>query len=183
MNGLGRRPDGENRDEREGTATSGSVGAGEKQRVAGGGRSEPGGGELPAGKAIVEEVSGRRSEGAEASRCGTSERARQAGEVSATSAEAGAGEVWRGRGRAVWSDVGGGTFGERGRAAHRRGDVAAMAVEGRVVESAAAAETVSAAARAAAALWGVGADGRKFSRLVGRARAWRLHDEHDRRRH
>ena len=33
MNGLGRRPDGENRDEPEGTATSGSAGAGEGKEL------------------------------------------------------------------------------------------------------------------------------------------------------
>jgi hypothetical protein len=39
-------------------------------------------------------------------------------------------------------------------------------VGGRIVEAATEAEAVSAAARETAALWGVGADGRKFSRLV-----------------
>src|ERR1019366_3474651 len=62
------------------------------------------------------------------------------------------------------------------------GNAAAMDAGGRVVESATQAETVSAAAGAAAAFWGIGADGRKFSRLVGGARFGGLPDEHDRRR-
>src|SRR6266851_222579 len=150
MNGLGRRPDGENRDEPEGTATGRSAGASEEQR-------------------------------AEAWQCGTRERASQAGEISPTGDEAGAGEVWGGRRRAIWADAGGRTFRERRRDADRRGDAAAVDASRRAVESAAEAETVSAAARTTAALWGVGADGWKFSRLVGGARSGRMHDEHDRR--
>src|ERR1700688_1604082 len=118
MNGLGRRPDGENRDEREGIATSGSVGTGEKQNAEGGGCGEPGGRELPAGEAVVEEVSGRRGKTAEASEGGGSTPTSQASEISATSDEAGAREVRGRRGRAVRADVGGGTFGKRRRAAH-----------------------------------------------------------------
>src|SRR5579863_885897 len=163
MDGLGRRPDGENRDEPEGTATGGSADAGEKQRAEGGGCSEPGGSKLPAGEAVVEEVSGGRGQGVEASQCGTSERASQAGGISPTSAEAGAGEVWGRRGRTVWADAGGRTLVERRRAADGRGDAAAVDAVGRAVESAAEAEAVSAAAGATTALWGVGADGRKLS--------------------
>src|ERR1017187_4483598 len=100
MNGLGRRPDGENRDEPEGIATCGSVGAGEKQRVEGGGCGEPGEGELPAGEAVVEAVWGGRGQRVEASRSGTSERAGQAGEVSSAGAEGGAGVVGGKRGGA-----------------------------------------------------------------------------------
>jgi hypothetical protein len=48
----------------------------------------------------------------------------------------------------------------------RRVDAAAVDVGGRIVEAATEAEAVSAAARETAALWGAGADGRKFSRLV-----------------
>src|SRR5712691_8594070 len=92
MNGLGRRPDGENRDEPEGTATGRSAGASEEQRVEGGGCGELGGGELPAGEAVVEEISGGRGQRAEAWQCGTRERASQAGEISPTGDEAGAGE-------------------------------------------------------------------------------------------
>src|ERR1019366_697765 len=181
MNGLGRRPDGENWDESEGTASSGSVGASEEQRREGGGCSEPGGSKLPAGEAAVEEVSGGRGQRVEAPQCGTSQCASQAGEISPTGDEAGAGEVWGRRGRTVWADAGGRTFGKRGRATDRRGDLAAVDAGRRAVEAATQAETVSPAARETAALWGVGADGRKFSRLVGGARSWRLHDEHDRR--
>src|ERR1700676_3213256 len=182
MNGLGRRPDGENRDEPEGTATCGSAGAGEKQGVEGGGCGEPDGGELPAGEAVVEAVSGARGQRAEASQCGTGERASQAGEISAAGAAVGAGEIWGRRGRAIWADAGGGTFGPRRRAADGRGDVAWVDVGGRIVEAATKAETVSSAARAAASFWRVGADGWKFSRLAGGSRPGRLHDEHDRRR-
>ena len=119
MNGLGRRPDGENRDEPEGAATGGSAGASEEQRVEGGGCGEPGGGELPAGEAVVEAVSGGRGPRAEASQCGTGERASQAGEVSSAGAGAGAGEVRGRRGRAVWADAGGRALGERRRDADR----------------------------------------------------------------
>src|SRR5258708_5570734 len=62
------------------------------------------------------------------------------------------------------------------------GDAAAVEVGGRAVEAATQAETVSPAARATAALWGVGADGRKFSRLVGGVGSGRLPDEHGGRR-
>src|SRR6202521_3283477 len=171
MNGLGRRPDGENRDELEGTASGRGVGASEKRRVAGGECREFGGSELPASEAIVEAVSGGRGQRAEASQCGTSQRASQAGEVSPAGDEAVAGEVWGRRGRAIWADAGGRTFGERRRNADRRGDTAAVDVGGGVVEETTEAETVSAAARATAAFWGVGADGRKFSRLVEIGRA------------
>src|SRR5579864_3233453 len=181
MNGLGRRPDGENRDEPGGIATCRSAGASEKQRVEGGGCSEPGGSKLPAGEAVVEAISRGRGQRVEASQCGTSQCASQAGEISAAGDEAGAGEVRGKRGRAIWADAGGRTFGQRRRDADRRGDAAAVDVGGRAVEAATEAETVSAAARTTAALWGVGADGRKFSRLVGGARSGRMPDEHDRR--
>src|SRR5882762_3120409 len=133
MNGLGRRPDEENRDESEGITTCGSVGAGEKQGIEGEGCGEPGEGELPAGEAVVEAVSGARGQRVEASQCGASESASQAGEISSAGAAAGAGEVRGRRGRAVWANAGGGTFGERGRDEDRRGDVAAMDAGRRVV--------------------------------------------------
>src|ERR1019366_1453668 len=183
MSGLGRRPDGENRDEPEGTASSRSAGTSEKQRAEGGGCGEPGGGELSAREAVVEAVSGRRGPRAEASQCGTWESASQASEVSPAGDEVGAGEVWGRRGRAIWADAGSRTFGERRRVADRRGDAAAVDAGRRVVEPEAQAETVSSAPRATATLWGVGADGWKFSRLVGGTRSGRMHDEHDRRRH
>src|SRR5579859_3124354 len=110
MNGLGRRPDGENRDEPEGIATCGSVGASEEQGVEGGGCSESGGSKLPAGEAAVEAVSRGRGPRVEASQCGTSQCASQAGEISSAGDEAGAREVRGRRGRAVWSDAGGRTF-------------------------------------------------------------------------
>src|SRR5450759_2630758 len=181
MSGLGRRPDGENWDEPKGTASGGSAGASEKQRAEGSGCGEPGGGELPAGEAVVEAVSGRRGQRAEASRCGTCECASQTGEISPTGAEAGAREVWSRRGRAVWADSGGRKFGERRRDADRCGDAAAMDAVGRAVEPTTQAKTVSSAPGATAALWGVGADGRELSRLVGAAWSGRMHDEHDRR--
>ena len=43
MNGLGRRPDGENWDEPEGVGSGRSVGTGEEQRIEGGGCGKPGG--------------------------------------------------------------------------------------------------------------------------------------------
>src|ERR1700676_373760 len=98
MSGLGRRPDGENWDEPEGTASSGSVGTSKKQRAEGGGCGESGGSELPESEAVVEAVSGGRGQRAEASQCGTSQRASQAGEVSSAGDEAVAGEVWGRRG-------------------------------------------------------------------------------------
>src|SRR5579859_7230478 len=77
MDGLGRRPDGENGDEPERIAASGSAGASEKQRVEGSGCGEPGGGELPTSEAVVEAVSRRRGPRAEAWQCRTSQRASQ----------------------------------------------------------------------------------------------------------
>src|ERR1035437_3473724 len=181
MNGLGRRPDGENRDEQEGTASSGSAGTSEKQSAEGGGCRERGGGELPAREAVMEAVSGGRGPRAEASQCGTCESASQAREVSSAGDEAGAGEVRGRRGRAIWADSGGRTFGERRRDADRCGDAAAMDAVRRAVEPTTQAKTVSSAPGATAALWGVGADGRELSRLVGGAWFGRMHDEHDRR--
>src|ERR1019366_9040543 len=131
MNGLGRRPDGENWDEPEGVGSGRSVGTGEEQRIEGGGWGEPGGGELPEGQGVVEEVSGGRGQRVEASRSGTSERASQAGEVSSAGGEAGGGEVGGRRGRAVWADTGGGTFGEGRRVANGCGNAAAMGAGGR----------------------------------------------------
>src|SRR5271169_1934209 len=107
MNGLGRRPDGENRDERKGTAPGRSSGASEEQRIEGGGCGEPGGSELPAGEAVVEAVSGARGPRVEAWQCGTGERASQAGEISVAGDEVGAGEIRGRRGRAIWADAGG----------------------------------------------------------------------------
>src|ERR1019366_6676251 len=102
----------------------------------------------------------------------------QAREVSSAGDEAGAGEVRGRRGRAVWADSGGRTFGERRRDGDRCGDAAAMDAVGRAVEPTTQAKTVSSAPGATAALWGVGADGRELSRLVGGAWSGRLHDEH-----
>src|SRR5579863_8143169 len=103
MNGFGRRPDGENRDESEGIASGGSAGSSEEQGIEGDGCGELNGGELPAGETVVEEVSGGRGWRAEAWQCGTSERTSQADEISGAGAEAGAGEVRGGRGRAIWA--------------------------------------------------------------------------------
>src|ERR1039457_7271346 len=105
MNGLGRRPDGENWDEPEGVASGRSVGTGEEQRIEGGGCGEPGGGELPAGQGGVEEGWGGGGQGVERSGGGPSERASKAGEVSSAGDEAGGGEVGGRRGRAVWADT------------------------------------------------------------------------------
>src|ERR1700730_10160215 len=183
MDGLGRRPDGENRDEPAGTASDRSTFASEEKRAEGAGCRQYDAGELPAREAVVEAVSGGRGPRAETWQCGTCQRAGKAGEVSSAGAAAGAGEIRGRRGRAIWADVSSRAFGKRRRAADRRGDAAAMDAGGRVVEEATQAETVSPAARATTALWGVGADGRKFSRLVGAAWSGRLPDEHDRRRH
>src|ERR1019366_172638 len=151
--------------------------------IEGRGWGDPGGSQLPAGEGVVEAVSGGRGQRAEASQCGTCQRASQAGEISSAGAEAGAGEVRGRRGRAIWADAGGPTFCERRRVADRRGDAAAVDAVGRAVESATQAEAISPTARATAALWGTRTDGRKFSRLAGRAWSWRMPDEHDRRRH
>src|SRR5580692_1008881 len=137
MSGLGRRPDGENRDEPAGTASDRSTFASEKQRAEGGGCRESDPGELPASQAVVEAVSGGRSQRPAAWQCGTCQRAGQAGEVSSAGAGVGAGKIRRRRGRAVWADAGGRTFGKRRRAADRRGDAAAVDDSGGVVEAAA----------------------------------------------
>src|SRR5260370_20100228 len=163
MSGVGRRPDGENRDEQEGTASRRSAGAGEKQRPEDGGCREAGGSELPTREAAVEAVSGGRGPRAEASQCRTYECASQAGEVSPTGDEASAGEVWGRRGRAIWANAGGRTFGERRRDADRRGDAAAMDAGRRAVEPATQAGAGSAEARAAAARWGASAGERGCS--------------------
>src|SRR6266481_4548318 len=106
INGLGRRPDGENRDESEGTASSGSAGASEAQRAEGGGCREPGGSKLPASEAVVEAVSGGRSCGAAASQRGANLESSLRREVSTAGAAAGAEKVRRRGGPALWSDAG-----------------------------------------------------------------------------
>src|SRR5882762_4698239 len=110
MNGLGRRPDGENRGEPEGTASDRSTFASEEPRAEGRGCRESDPGELPAREAVVEAVSGERGQRPEAWQCGTRQRAGLVGEVSSAGAGAGAGKVSRRGGGAIWSDAGGQAF-------------------------------------------------------------------------
>src|SRR6266481_4172129 len=134
INGLGRRPDGENRDESEGTASSGSAGASEAARSEGGGCGELGERELPAGEAAVEAVSRGRSRRTTAPQRGAPLESRPRREVSPAGAAASAGQVRRSGGRAFWSDAGGRALEIRGPTRRARRNAAAVDVGGRVVE-------------------------------------------------
>src|ERR1700720_2453260 len=183
MDGLGRRPDGENRDERRGAAPSGSTGAGEKQNAEGDGCGEPGGSELPAGEAVVETVSGARACGAEARRSGAPLESRARGEVSTARVAARAGQVQRSGGGAVWTDAGGRALAIRGRAEDRRRNAAALDAGGRVVESGAETAAAPLAAGAQRTFRRDGADGRQLPRVAGGALTAGLLDRYGGRRH
>jgi len=173
----------ENRDEQGGVeAGRGTVaGAGGGTRV-----GERGGVdrcELPAGKAVVEAVSGRGGSGTAAPQRRTGVEPSQAEEVSGEGAALGAEEVRRGAGEAVWSHAGGGAFGSRRWAGGECRDAAAVDAGGRVVEPRAQEKAAPPAARAERAFWGVGAVGWKLSRLAGGARTGAVFDEPGGRRH
>ena len=168
-------------DEHEGVGKSGSSCADSKQATADRGCEPADGGELPTGEAIVEALSGRRSGRSEAPQRGTAFEPRTRVEAPEESAAIGAGEVWRGGGRAVWADTGGGTLGFRGRTEDRCGDVATLDAGGGIVESGAEEEAAPPSTRTQGALWGDGADGRKLSLLAGGAWTRGLLDRHGRR--
>src|SRR5712672_434366 len=160
---------GANADEQEGVGTSGSAGWSAQQATAGRGCQWTAAGELPAGQAAVEAVSGGRSCGAEASQRGAKLESRPRQEVSTASAAASAGKVRRSGGRALWADAGDRTLGVGGRAEDSCRNAAALDASGRVVEPGAKTAATPFAARAQRAFWGDGADGRQLPRLAGRA--------------
>src|SRR5258706_174356 len=158
---------GANADEQEGVGTSGSAGSSAQQATAGRGCQWTAAGELPAGQAAVEAVSGGRSCGAEASQRGAKLESRPRQEVSTASAAASAGKVRRGGGRALWADAGDRTLGGGGRAEDSCRNAAALDASGRVVEPGAKTAAPPLAARRARGFWGEGADGRHASGPAG----------------
>ena len=124
----------------------------------------------------MEALSGGRSGGVAAPRRGAALPARVSAEVPRAGAAFGAGEVRRGRGRALRSDAGGGTFSLGRPAARARRDATALDAHGRIVEPGAPAAEASSAARAQRTFWRTGADGRQLSPLAGGARAGGLPD-------
>src|SRR6266404_1752263 len=145
---------GANADEQEGVGTSGSAGSSAQQATAGRGCQWTAAGELPAGQAAVEAVSGGRSCGAEASQRGAKLESRPRQEVSTASAAASAGKVRRSGGRALWADAGDRTLGVGGRAEDSCRNAAALDASGRVVEPGAKTAATPFAARAQRAFWG-----------------------------
>jgi len=167
----------EDRDERTRVEASGGSCAGSRRRLDVGGSGGADGGELSAGEAAVEAISGGGAAGAGASERGAGIEPGEAEEATATGAAADPGEVQRGAGETLWTDASDGAPGGGRRDRAGRGDVAALDAGGGVVEPRAAKASASAAAGAEGTFWGDGAAGWKFSRLAGRARAASLLDE------
>src|SRR5450755_1186780 len=126
---------GADRDEQERIRKSGSASTCAQQTAGGSGRGAIDACELPASEAAVEAVSGGRCRRSETPQCRASIESRTPTKVSGQGAAVGARKVrWASR-RAVRADVGGGTFGERGWAATRCGNAAALDAGGGFVES------------------------------------------------
>src|ERR1700737_553172 len=159
-------------DEQGGVGKSGSAGRCAQQTAAGSGCEQADAGELPAGEAAVEAVSGGRGRRSEAPQCGARIASCLPAEVSAEGAGAGAGEVRRAGGRALWSNASGGALSVRGWAEDRCGNAATLDAGGGAGEARAEAGGSPSSAAAQGALWGAGADGRELPPLAGGAR-WR----------
>src|SRR5438132_5403089 len=95
----------EDRDERTRVEASGGSCAGSRRRLDVGGSGGADGGELSAGEAAVEAISGGGAAGAGASERGAGVEPGEAEEATATGAAAGPGEVERGAGETVWTDA------------------------------------------------------------------------------
>src|SRR5437899_2080955 len=120
-------------------------------------------GELPTSEAVVEALSGGRGGGTPAPQRQAAVESNPAGGIPAEDIAAGAGEVRRGRGRALRADVGGGAFDLGGRADGGCGNLAELDAGGRVVEPGTEAAAARAPARPETAFWGDSADGRQLS--------------------
>src|SRR6267143_4297301 len=160
---------GADRDEQEGVGTSGSVGSSAEQTTAGRGCRAVAAGELPAGEAAVEAVSGGRGGRTAAPQRGAQLESRPRGEVSTAGAAASTGKVRRSGRGALWSDASGRTLGVGGWTEDSSRNAAALDAEGRVVESGAETAAASSPSRAQGIFWRDGAAGRQFSRLAGGA--------------
>ena len=161
---------------REGIASGGSAFASEEQRIEVGASGEMMGVSYRQAKRLWKRY---REEGAKGLMHGNAGRANRepSRRVTAAGAGAGAEEVWGRGGGAIWADAGGRAFGEEDGMQDGRGNAAAVDVGGRVVEPGRSGRRIGSGG-SEGALWGVGANGRKFSRLVGRAGAGGLPDEH-----
>src|SRR5207253_4585404 len=135
----------EDRDERTRVEASGGSCAGSRRRLDVGGSGGADGGELSAGEAAVEAISGGGAAGAGASERGAGIEPGEAEEATATGAAADPGEVQRGAGETLWTDASDGALGggRRDRAGHR--DVTTLDAGGGVVEPRAAKATGAAA--------------------------------------
>src|ERR1700686_1684652 len=154
------------RDEQARVRKSGSASASAQQTTGVSGRGTIDGCELPASEAAVEAVSGGRCRRSETPQRRASLESPTPTKSSGQDTAVGAGKVrWAIR-RAVRADAGGGAFGERGWAAARCGNAAALDAGGGPVESRAEASCRPSTARAQGALWRIGADGRELSRLA-----------------
>src|SRR5205823_1561378 len=95
----------EDRDERTRVEASGGSCAGSRRRLDVGGSGGADGGELSAGEAAVEAISGGGAAGAGASERGAGIEPGEAEEATATGAAADPGEVQRGAGETLWTDA------------------------------------------------------------------------------
>src|SRR5260370_16466105 len=164
--------------ELQGVAARRSIGASEKRRTETGKRSGDDGAELSPNQALGQTLSRRGSQRAEARKRWAGVEPQEAEEISGTSGAVSGQEVFRGGRRAGRADARGRALGERRLCGSECADPAALDVGGRVVESGAEAALAPQAARAERTCGRVGADGWKFSRLVGGSRAAWLLDEH-----
>src|SRR5437016_1942644 len=185
---LGRPPPrrgqiGANRDEQQRAAKSRSTSESKEQRADAAGRSGTNGGELPTGEATVETISETRTRQFEARQCGAGIEPGEAEKISAAGSGLGAEEVFRRGGEAIRADVGGGASGNGRRSERGWGNTATVDAGRGVVESEEEERAAPPEAGAERTLWRTGADGRKLSRLAGRARTERLPDGHGGGRH
>src|SRR5216683_2568468 len=169
-------------DELQGIATSRGTGASEKRRTETGKRRSDDGAELSPDEAVGQALSRSGSQRAETRERGAGVEPKEAAEIPGTSVAVSGQEVFRGGRKAVRADVSGRALGERRSCGSECADPAALDVVRGAMESCAEAACASQAARTERACGGTGADGWKFPRLVGGARAAGLFDEHGGRR-
>ena len=163
--------------EREGTGSDRSDGAGGEWRVEGSGRSGFAGSELPSGQAAGAALSGAGSGGAQAWKCGAGVAQRDRAGETGRGLAAGAGALRRRGRRTFRSHFGRRASGARAWLQGACGDAAALDAGSGLMESGAEAQALSQEAGGQGAFRRVGATGWKSSPLAGRARAQELSDE------
>src|ERR1700683_3458353 len=168
----------EDSDEREGTAKSGGAGTSEEWSAEAGRCGEDVGSELSAGGETEAGRPGRRCQGAAASKCREKFESCEVPEIPAGGVAADPGEVFGNGTGAIWTHASGRASSGRGWTGGQRGDVATMDVGGGIVGAKTSTESAPEEARTAGTFWGLGADGREFSSVVGGAWTAGMFDEH-----